>query len=288
MTEDSCTSGTGRVGRLAERHAGLGHAVHLGQEVVHERVVGCEELPEVQVIPYEMAEQAQGLLSHAAGDFRTVVAETVAVLHRREQAVEAHPLGEELIHRWPRPPIRQKATCLGHHLLVRSKHARSRCSPQLGVWRCVPQCVRQSRGCLELLVGAVGAFWRNEQEVRRLQHGLDSGCGSLEEVVGLRCPPQEQFRVHLLLFGLQRASEGMRTEGRDERRCTLAVLRTARLAWDDPILVPAAKRVPGKLLPCQCVGLGQARRYRLRGRLIGEAMDKVLGREASRRSGPVT
>ena len=111
MPENAPSQGVRPIGSLAEWHLGVGHGVDRGEEVVHERVIGIEEVAEVQVVPCEMAKKPQGLLRHALGDGLAVVAESIPILDRAAQAVEPHPLREESVHRVLRFGTFEHAPC---------------------------------------------------------------------------------------------------------------------------------------------------------------------------------
>src|SRR5690242_2676410 len=121
-----------------------------------------------------------------------------------------------------------------------------------------------------------------EQEIRRLEHGLDHGSRSLQELTrggGLRA---KSGGVTLKLVVAQGAAEGAPAEGANKLVAALYVPRPGGFAGNQAVDVAGAERIRCQLLGCRAVSVDQQRRHSLVTRLILETVHVILRREVRR------
>ncbi len=150
--------------------------------LVDKRVVGGEERGEVFAVPDDVFEEAARLFGHRRGNLDAEFGIEPAVTNGEQQAVEAHPLAEELVERLAAAWVFEHAAndSVSSIAIVQLPAVGGR--EQILVGRCVPEEVGQTarRPVRRRRLVAV------EEEARRHQHRLHHGLGSSGERLACR------------------------------------------------------------------------------------------------------
>ena len=144
------------------------------------------------------------------------------------------------------------------------------------------QQVRQPAGDVVIRQVSVGPAFHMEQEIRRLQHGLDNHSRALQELAGGGRLRAKGGGVALKFVVAQRAAEGAAAEGANKLVAAFHIRGSGGFAGNQAVDVAGAESIQRKLLGRGAVGVDQQRRHALITRLVLETVDVILGREMRR------